>query len=129
MRYTLGKDTRRVTLRRANGRFTRVGDFYRRASCDLVPSYKLTRPVFGGTRPRALGITYRVATRARVTVTVLRGRTWSRRFAARTVAANKTQRLTLPARGKLARGDYKRAAGRRRRGRSTVTSTLMSRRL
>ena len=39
-----------MTLRRAGGKFTQVGDFYRRASCDLVPSYKLTRPVFGGTR-------------------------------------------------------------------------------
>ena len=49
VRYRLGDDTRRFALRRSNGRFTKVGDFYRRATCDLVPSYKLIRPVFGGT--------------------------------------------------------------------------------
>ena len=65
VRYRLGDDTRRIALRRSNGRFTKVGDFYRRATCDLVPSYKLIRPVFGGTRTRALGISYVVAKRAR----------------------------------------------------------------
>ncbi len=37
---TTGKrtETRRVTLRRSNGRFTRRPDFYRRATCDLLPT-------------------------------------------------------------------------------------------
>ena len=127
VRYRLGTDTRRITLRRSNGRFTRVGDFYRRASCDLVPSYKLTRPVFGGTAVRSLGITYRTTKRARVTITVLRGSRVVKNFGTRTVAANRTTRLSLPARG-LARGDYKvRLVARA--GSETVTSTLVSRRL
>ena len=41
-------DARRVTLRRANGRFSVRPAFYRRATCDLVRSFKLQRPVFGG---------------------------------------------------------------------------------
>jgi hypothetical protein len=127
VRFTNGKDTRRVTLRRSGGRFKRVGDFYRRASCDLVPSYKLTRPVFGGTVDRNLGISYRTARSAQVTVTVLRGSTIVKRFPLNRVAANRTVRLSLPARG-LARGDYKvRLVARA--GSETVTSTLVSRRL
>ena len=90
----------------AAGSFTPVGDFYRRASCDLVPAYKLSRPVFGGTVERALGISYRTARAATVTVTVLRGSKVVKRFPARRSAANRTVRLSLPAKG-LARGDYK----------------------
>ena len=81
VRYRLGEDTRRFALRRSNGRFTKVADFYRRATCDLVPSYKLIRPVFGGTRTRALGISYVVAKGARVSVTVLRGSRVVKNFA------------------------------------------------
>ena len=122
-RFTLGKDTRRVTLRRSGGRFTRAGDFYRRASCDLLPSFKLSRPVFGGTEDARCGISFRVARRRTVTVTVLRGKKVVKRFAARTVAANRTARLKLPARGSP-RGDYKvRLVGRA--GPETVTSTLV----
>ena len=47
-----------------------------------------------------------VAKRAQVTVTVLRGSRVVKRFAARRAAADRTYRLSLPARG-LARGDYK----------------------
>ncbi len=127
VRYRIAGDTRRIALRRSNGRFTKIADFYRRATCDLVPSYKLIRPVFGGTRTRALGISYVVAKQARVTVTVLRGSRVVKRYAARTAAANRTYRLSLPARG-LARGDYKvRLVASA--GSETVTSTLVSRRL
>jgi hypothetical protein len=127
VRYRIAGDTRRIALRRSNGRFTKVADFYRRATCDLVPSYKLIRPVFGGTRTRALGISYVVAKRARVTVTVLRGSRVVKRFATPTVAANRTHRLSLPAR-RLARGNY-RVRLVARAGAETVTSTLVSRRL
>ena len=51
--------------RRRNGRFTRRPDFYRRATCDLLPSYKLERPVFGGARRTPLRIAFQVATRLR----------------------------------------------------------------
>ena len=61
-----GTDVRRVTLRRVGGRFSRRPDFYRRGSCALLTSYKLIRPVFGGPTKRPLGISYRVASAARV---------------------------------------------------------------
>jgi hypothetical protein len=127
VRFTNGKDTRRVTLRRSGGRYTRAGDFYRRASCDLVPSYKLSRPVFGGTVDRNLGVSYRTARAAQVTVTVLRGSKVVKRFPARKAAANRTVRLSLPAKG-LPRGDYTvRLVARA--GSEVVTSKLVSRRL
>ena len=122
-----GTETRRVTLLRRNGRFSRRPDFYRRATCDLLPSYKLERAAFGGSRRRPLRIAYRVATAARAQVTVLRGKKVVKRFKARTVAPKRTHRIKLGSR-KLARGDYKvritvgRGAGR-------VSSTLVSRRL
>jgi hypothetical protein len=127
VRFTNGTDTRRVTLRRSGGRYTVVGDFYRRASCDLVPSYKLSRPVFGGTVDRNLGISYRTARAAQVTVSVLRGSEVVKRFPARKSAANRTVRLSLPAKG-LGAGDYTvRLVARA--GSEVVTSVLVSRRL
>ena len=48
-----GTEVRRVTLLRRNGRFSRRPDFYRRATCDLLPSYKLERAAFGGTHAHA----------------------------------------------------------------------------
>jgi len=123
--YTRAGDTRRIALRRSRGRFTKVADFARRARCDLVASFTLSRPVFS--RTRALGISYVVAKPARVTVTVRRGSRVIKRYAARMVAANRRHRLSLPAR-RLARGNYKvRLVARA--GAETVTSTLVSRRL
>jgi hypothetical protein len=128
MRTASGRrETRRVTLRRSNGRFARRPDFYRRTTCDLLPSYKLERPVFGGSGGTPLRIAYQVRTRARAQVTVLRGKKAVKRFKARTVRANRTHRLRVPARS-LRRGDYRvritvgRGAGR-------VRATLVSRRL
>ncbi len=123
-----GTEVRRVTLLRRNGRFSRRPDFYRRATCDLLPSYKLERAAFGGSTRTPLRIAYRVATRARAQVTVLRGKKVVKRYKARTVAAKRTHRLKLPARKLAKRGDYRvrivvgRGAGR-------VTSTLVSRKL
>jgi hypothetical protein len=122
-----GTETRRVTLLRRNGRFSRRPDFYRRATCDLLPSYKLERAAFGGSRRTPLRIAFRVATTARAQVTVLRGKKAVKRFKARTVAPKRTHRLKLASRN-LRRGDYRvritvgRGAGR-------VVSTLVSRRL
>ena len=60
-------------------------------------------------------------------MTVLRGSRVVKRFAHARRGANRTYRLSLPARG-LARGDYKvRLVARA--GAETVTSTLVSRRL
>ena len=123
-----GSDVRRVVVRRSNGKFARRGDFYRRATCDLLPSFKLTRPVFGGSgRPANLQAAFRVAEQSRVSAEVLRGSKVVRRFAARNVLANRTTRLRIASTG-LPRGDYRVritvVAGSKR-----LTTTLVSRRL
>jgi hypothetical protein len=116
-------DVRRVALQRAHGRFHVRPEYYRRAGCGEVVSYKLTRPVFGGTTGRGLGIAFRLLHRARVTVKVLRGKHVVKTFPARTYTADATHRLRL-AGGRRAPGDY--------RVRLTIgkaTETLTSRRL
>ncbi len=123
-----GTEVRRVTLLRRNGRFSRRPDFHRRATCDLLPSYKLERAAFGGSTRAPLRIAYRVATRARAQVTVLRGRKGVKRYKARTVAAKRTHRLHMSAAKLAKRGDHRVriVVGR---GTGRVTSTLVSRRL
>ena len=121
-------DTVRVTLGRSNGRFGPRRAFFARESCGTLKTFKLSRPVFGGTRKSKLGIAYRLneAARVQVTVTNRRERT-VKRFTAKQVAANKTQRLTLSPKG-LERGDYRVKLSVTRGGRTT-TSTLTANRL
>jgi hypothetical protein len=122
-----GTDVRRVTLRRVGGRFSRRPDFYRRGSCALLTSYKLIRPVFGGPTKRPLGISYRVASAARVSVTVTRGSRTVKRFTTTSAKAERTYRLTLGTRG-LATGDY-RVTLRATRAGKTTRAVLTSRKL
>ena len=87
-----------VLARGADGRVSVRPPHVRRASCDLVRSFRLRRPVFG----RTLAGSYRLATPARATVTVMHGRKVVRRF---TTAERRTFRFALPAQG-LPRGNY-----------------------
>jgi hypothetical protein len=116
-------DVRRLTVERRRGRFRARPDYYRRASCDAVSSFKLERPVFGGRSNRALNVAYRLARGGRVTVTVLRGSKVLRRFPAGTRRANRTYRLRFPSEH-VARGDI-----RVRLKAGSTTATLTSRRL
>jgi hypothetical protein len=127
VRYRSGGETRRVALRRVDGRWSRRPSFQRPATCDLVRSFKLERPVFGGRTNRALGVSYQVAREAQVTVTVLRGSRTVRRFATRTVDARRTVRLRFDAE-RRSRGDYRVRIDVRRAG-ERVASTTVSRRL
>jgi len=120
-------DYRRVPLRRAGGRFSVRRSFYRRETCGLLRSYKLTRPVFGGRTNRALGVSYQLNVDARVRVEVLRGTRVVRRFAARSRRARMTYRLRFAARGRAA-GEY-RFRITVTRGRTIERSTLTARRL
>ena len=122
-----GTEVRRLTLQRRNGRFSRRPDFYRRATCDLLPSYKLERAAFGGRTRTPLRIAFRVAGTARAQVTVLRGKKVVKRFKARTLEPRRTHRLKLASR-KLRKGDY-RVRITVGRGKGRVVSTLVSRRL
>ncbi len=130
-RMALGRgasDTRRVVLQRVNGRFFRRPPFYRRTSCRLLNSFKLFRPVFGGTRGEPLYIAYRVARKSRVTVEVLRRGRVVERFPTRTRRRGRRHRLAFPAGGRP-RGDYRvRITVVPRRGK-TVRAVLTSRRL
>lgn len=128
MRLPNGRvDVRRVVLRRTGGRFVPRPAHYRARRCDLLASFKLERPVFGGRDSRPLGISYTVRRSARVFVEVVRSGRVVRRFAVQTRRANVTHRLRLRPEG-LARGDYQvrlQAVGRA----ETVTEVLTARRL
>ena len=115
----------RVVLERSHGRWTRRPDFYGRTTCNTVRSYKLLRPVFGGSNVRKLGISVLLTRAASVAVTVRRGSKVVKRYAAKNVAASKTYRLTFTAKP---RGDYKVTIDVRRTG-EHVTQSLTSRRL
>ena len=122
------KDVERVALERLRGRFTRRPAFYRRASCGMVSSFKLERPVFGGASNRALHASYRLGSRGRVTVDLLRGKRVVRRLsAASTRSADRTFRLRVPSE-RLRRGDYRVRVRAVRAGRTT-TAILTARRL
>ena len=121
-------DTRRVVLQRRRGRFRVRPDFYRRASCGDLTSFKLERPVFGGRRNRPLGIAFRLSRPARVRVDVLRGKRLVRRLMSGTRRGRLTHRLRLPSE-RLRRGDHRVRIRVTPRGGRTVTATLVSRRL
>jgi hypothetical protein len=129
MRLTAGRtDVRRFALRRSGRRFTVRPAYYRRASCGTLASFKLERPVFGGTRNRALGIAFRIAAKARVTVTVTRAGRTVRRFAPTTRSARTTHRLRL-ASERLPRGTYRVRITVAPPGARAVAATLVARRL
>ena len=117
-------DVRRIVLRRAHGRFALARRHHRRGSCEILRSFKLQRPVFGGRAGTPLRVAYRLTRRARVTLTVTRGgRTVLRRVTVR--EPGRTYRVALTPRR---RGVYRvrlttQAGGRR------ATSTLTARRL
>jgi hypothetical protein len=121
-------DVRRVTLRRAGGRFSVRKAFYRRASCGVLRSYKLTRPVFGGRRNRAIHASFRLSQASTVSLQVLRGKKVVRRYRATERRANVTYRARLRPEG-LPRGDYRFRITVRSPSGQTVRSTLTTRRL
>ena len=121
-------DTRRVVLRRSGGRFTRRRAYYRRESCGLLASFKLLRPVFGGTGNRPLRVAYRVSKTARVRLEVLRGRRVVARRRTATRRPGRTYRVRFGA-ARRSRGDHRvRITVAPRRGRA-VRAVLTSRRL
>ena len=101
-----GGAVKHVTLaRRAGGRFARRGTFRTIAGCGTIRDATLARPVFGARDGKPLDIRFRLNTRARVEVTVARGKQRVRRFKTRNRVPGRTIRLRMPARGH-ARGTY-----------------------
>ena len=129
VRFTMRRDgtrvdVRRIVLRRRDGRFTVVRRHHRRGNCEVLRSFKLERPVFGGRSRTPLRVAYRLSRAARVTLTVGRGgRRVLRRVASR--EPGRTYRLTLapPRRGAYRVRITAEAGGER------VSATLTARRL
>jgi hypothetical protein len=132
VRFTLREasgvaDVRRLVLQRSHGRWAARPAYYGRTGCSTVRSFKLLRPVFGGSGQRALGISVLLTVPARVMVTVQRGSRVVKRYAAVQQPAGRTLRYSLASRG-LAAGDY-RVTIEVRRGSERIVNTLTSRRL
>jgi hypothetical protein len=122
-------DIRRIVLEKRRGRFVKRPQFYGRVRCGLLRSFKLNRPVFGGTNARPLGLAYILGRKARVSVSVLRGKRVVKRFKTRTRTAHRTHRLKLRAAALRRHGDYRVRIRVKAKGRKAVTQTLTSRRL
>lgn len=122
-------DVRRVTLTRRDGRFRPAPPFYARDTCGILRSFKLERPVFGGTGAAPLRVAYRLNTGAdSIRVEVLQGSRVVRTFSNRPRLAGRTYRLRVPA-SVARRGSDVRVRITLRRSNSVVRSTLTARRL
>ncbi|HEX8084019.1 MAG TPA: M28 family peptidase [Solirubrobacteraceae bacterium] len=124
---TEGIETRRVTLSRGKRRFKVVKPHYRRNTCGLLQMFKLSSPAFGGSNRRKLGIAFRMASEARVSIVIRRGKKVVKRFKARNYAGAVVHRRSIKPKG-LKRGVYKVTATVSAAGRTT-RSSLYSRRL
>jgi hypothetical protein len=120
-------DARRIDRQRSGGRWSARPAHYGREGCTLLRSYKLERPVFGGTGRTSLGISYRLLDTSRVTVTVKRGKRVMKRYRTATKAAGRTHRVRFSQKNRP-RGDYKVTVRAARGGRSQ-SRTLTSRKL
>jgi hypothetical protein len=94
------RDIRYLTLNRKRGHFSRGQAFWVNAGCAALAQFKLSRPVFGGTNGRSLGIAYRLTQGVdSVSVTALRGKKVVRRFRNTGRSPDRKIRLSLPAKG------------------------------
>jgi hypothetical protein len=100
--------------------------FDRADSCGLVEAMRLSSPLFRGSRHRSLGVTVRAGRKARVTVSLRRGRHTVRKLARR-LAAGRTRHLRFGSKG-LRPGAY-RVVATVRAGRSRKTVRLSARAL
>jgi hypothetical protein len=120
-------DTRRFALQRVKGRFRTAPDFDLRRPCGLVDSFKLERPVFGGSGRKApLRGSFRLGESANVGIEVLRGNKVVQRIKTRMYAAGRTHRVRFAPRG--GRGVYRVVLKAQRPGRSSDVA-LSARRL
>jgi hypothetical protein len=119
-------DTRLDGLIRRHGRFFAGPHFAARGSCGLLRSFRLTRPDFGGSNRRPLVATYLLGSRARIDLTVLRGRRVVAHYRAKRRRAGTIYRVSLVPRGGLAkRSTYQvtlRAVSGRRRAAGSLSA-------
>jgi len=125
VRFTMaGRDVRRIVLRKQGGRFHKVARHYRRGDCQLLRSFKLERPVFGGRQRTPLRVAFRLTRAAQVRLEVVHGR----RVVALYEAPRPAGRTTRLAFRPPARGVY-RVRITVGSGSERVRSTLTARRL
>jgi hypothetical protein len=106
VRLRAGGDVRRLAVRRARGRFSRLPAFERAARCDALRLFKLERPVLGGRRNRAVDIAFALRRDAVVSAVVRHRGRIVRRYPARQRAAGQIHRLRLASEG-LERGRHR----------------------
>jgi hypothetical protein len=122
-------DTRRFAFRRRNSRFRARRGFHRRSPCGLLSAVKLARPVFGGRANLAQYVTFRLSRRARVRLTVRRGRRTVFRKAERPPYGDgRVHRLRVPAERRR-RGTYRFVITARTPSGRKVRRTLVATRL
>ena len=95
-----GSDVRRISMRRARGKFVRRPASHLKDNCAALQSFKLQRPVFGGAGNRALKITYKLP-RGVDSVSIVasaRGKVL-RRFKRESTDAGRFHQVELPASG------------------------------
>jgi hypothetical protein len=97
-------DVRRAALLRRGSRFRSLPPFEAKPVCAALAGFGVSRPVFGGSNNRPLGIYYVLHRSSSVTVTVNRGKRVVKRFRA-TNQAQGVHRLRIPSRG-LRAGSY-----------------------
>jgi hypothetical protein len=100
-----GRETRTIVLQRRGPGVVVGKAFVRPASCGLLRNFALSNPVFGGVREAPLKVTYRVGERARILISVTRGKRLVLR--SRAVARpGRTLNLLLSSRRFRRRGEY-----------------------
>jgi hypothetical protein len=132
VRYTMKvkgrNDTRRVAVQRTKGRWKLLPAFDSHDQCAVLADAKSERPVYGGTRSRALLTSFRVGPNpAVVSVAVMRGKRTLRKVRPKAVAAGKLYRLSFSAKT-LKKGTYKFVVTGNAGGKK-VTRTVTARRL
>jgi hypothetical protein len=104
-RTTKGVGHRNFLLVRRNGRFTKVWLYTVKSACSVLRVFSASRPVFGGTTGRQLGVVLRMRNAGRVRITLRRGARVVRKLASRRLSAGQRIRLRVRPRG-LLRGAY-----------------------
>ena len=126
---TGGLEVKRVALRRVRGRWLPAPSFERRETCGLLRTFKLERPVFGGSTNRAFLAAFRLESDAEVSAVLrdARGRVRGR-FGAKTFRGGITHRLRRTVTRRLPRGRYTLTLTARTPGRS-VSATVSGQRV
>jgi hypothetical protein len=118
---------KRTAILVRHGRVSVRGSRFDRADgCGPVEAFRLDSPVFRGSARRSIGVAVRTAGKARVTISLRRGRRTVRQLARR-VAAGRTRRLRIGSKG-LRPGSYSVVASIRA-GRTRRTVKLSARAL